>query len=124
MLIWLLCGAVVFVVAILGNLIVSSTWANCCWCTSSHFLLQQCPKEYVYSPAELSGASLNSDPDHMLVAIRGEAFDLTKFATLHQPGSSVIPLVSVLFIERMIFFRLTLPSLSAYHPEIRWNRRE
>ncbi|KAI5481543.1 chitin synthase, glycosyltransferase family 2 protein [Pseudohyphozyma bogoriensis] len=75
MLIWLLCGIAVFVIAILGNLI--------------------CPKEYVYSTSELSSASYSNDPDNMLVAIRGEAFDLTSFAPLHVPGASVIPLRTV-----------------------------
>lgn len=29
----------------------------------------------------------------MLVAIRGEVFDLTSFAPRHQPGTAVIPIV-------------------------------
>lgn len=35
----------------------------------------------------------------MLVAIRGEVFDLTSFAPLHQPGISVIPLVSAACVQ-------------------------
>ena len=36
----------------------------------------------------------------MLVAIRGEAFDLSSFAPLHLPGNSVIPIVSILSRSR------------------------
>ncbi|KAK4058243.1 hypothetical protein OIO90_000399 [Microbotryomycetes sp. JL221] len=75
MLIWLLCGAAVFVIAILGNLI--------------------CPREYVYSSSELNDHSFTNAPDNMLVAIRGEIFDLTSFAPRHQPGNSVIPTRSI-----------------------------
>lgn len=69
MLIALLCGAAVFVIAILGNLI--------------------CPKEYVFSTSELQSHSYSNNQDNMLVTIRGEVFDLTNFATVHYP--SVIP---------------------------------
>ncbi|KAM0788255.1 hypothetical protein ACM66B_001406 [Microbotryomycetes sp. NB124-2] len=75
MLIWLLCGAAVFVIAILGNLI--------------------CPREYVYSTSELNERSFTNDPDNMLVAIRGEVFDLTSFAPRHLPGNAVIPTRSI-----------------------------
>ncbi|KAM0754954.1 translation initiation factor IF-2 [Meredithblackwellia eburnea MCA 4105] len=75
MLIWLLCGIAVFVIAILGRLI--------------------CPTEYVFSSNELSARSYTSDVDNMLVAIRGEAFDLTTFAPHHDPGSAVIPLKTI-----------------------------
>lgn len=73
MLISLLCGLVVFVVAILGNLI--------------------CPREYVYGSAELASHSYSNNQDNMLVSIRGEVFDLTNFANVHYP--SVVPLRSV-----------------------------
>lgn len=55
----------------------------------------KCPKEYVYSKAELGAASFYNDPGNMLVAIRGEIFDLTSFAPLHQPGANVIPTKSI-----------------------------
>lgn len=73
MLISLLCGAAVFVIAILGNLI--------------------CPKEYVYSSGELQSHSYSNNQDNMLVSIRGEVFDLTSFAGVHYP--SVVPTRSV-----------------------------
>ncbi|GAA5957121.1 hypothetical protein JCM3765_005413 [Sporobolomyces pararoseus] len=71
MLIWLLCGSAIFVIAILGNLI--------------------CPKEYVYNTQELNDHSFTNDPDHMLVSIRGEVFDLSSFAPHHIPGNNVVP---------------------------------
>ncbi|GAA6007186.1 hypothetical protein JCM11491_003035 [Sporobolomyces phaffii] len=71
MLIWLLCGSAIFVIAILGNLI--------------------CPKEYVFNTQELNDHSFTNDPDHMLVSIRGEVFDLTSFAPHHIPGNAVVP---------------------------------
>jgi chitin synthase len=73
MLIALLCGSAVFVIAILGNLI--------------------CPKEYVYTTAELEGHSYSNNQDNMLVSIRGEVFDLTNFANVHYP--SIVPVRSV-----------------------------
>ncbi|CAH7687581.1 putative chitin synthase class V [Phakopsora pachyrhizi] len=73
MLIWFCCGVAVFVIAIMGNLI--------------------CPKEYVFSANELSSRSYTGDINNMLVAIRGEVFDLTSFAPLHYP--SVVPTKSV-----------------------------
>ncbi|KAL8280137.1 hypothetical protein RQP46_007467 [Phenoliferia psychrophenolica] len=75
MLIWLLCGVAVFIIAILGNLI--------------------CPTEHVFSAAEIASRSYTSDQNNMLISIRGEAFDLSAFATLHQPGSAVIPLKTI-----------------------------
>ncbi|BGP14296.1 hypothetical protein JCM10213_007731 [Rhodosporidiobolus nylandii] len=71
MLIWLLCGAAVFVIAILSYLI--------------------CPTEHVFNTQELNDHSYTNDPDHMLVAIRGEVFDFTSYAPHHIPGNSVIP---------------------------------
>ncbi|GAA5929616.1 uncharacterized protein JCM15063_004203 [Sporobolomyces koalae] len=71
MLIWLLCGSAIFVIAVLGNLI--------------------CPKEYVFNTQELNDHSFSNDPDHMLVSIRGEVFDLTSFAPRHIPGNPVVP---------------------------------
>ncbi|GAA6024747.1 hypothetical protein JCM10207_008883, partial [Rhodosporidiobolus poonsookiae] len=71
MLIWLLCGAAIFVIAVLGNII--------------------CPTEHVYNTQELNDKSYTNDPDNMLVAIRGEVFDFTSFAPHHIPGNSVIP---------------------------------
>ncbi|SCZ93412.1 BZ3500_MvSof-1268-A1-R1_Chr6-3g08643 [Microbotryum saponariae] len=75
MIIWFICGCAIFVIVVLGNLI--------------------CPREYVFSTGELSSQSYSNDPDNMLVAIRGEVFDLTSFAPKHQPGTSVIPIRSI-----------------------------
>lgn len=71
--IWFICGVAIFIIAVMGNLI--------------------CPREYVYSDAELNSHSYTSDADNMLVAIRGEVFDLTSFAPLHYPN--VVPTKSV-----------------------------
>lgn len=71
--IWICCAIAVFVIAIMGNLI--------------------CPREYVYSANELSSHSFNGNVNNMLVAIRGEVFDLTSFAPLHYP--SVVPTKAV-----------------------------
>ncbi|KAG0150342.1 hypothetical protein CROQUDRAFT_88135 [Cronartium quercuum f. sp. fusiforme G11] len=73
MIIWFVCGIAVFVIAIMGNLI--------------------CPRQYVFSSNELSARSFTDDPNNMLVAIRGEVFDLTSFAPLHYP--SVVPTSAV-----------------------------
>ncbi|GAA5852425.1 hypothetical protein JCM9279_001197 [Rhodotorula babjevae] len=74
-LIWLLCGSAVFVIAVLGPII--------------------CPTEHVFNTQELNDRSYTQNPDKMLVAIRGEVFDLTSFAPHHQPGSSVIPTTNI-----------------------------
>nr|ABB70410.1 hypothetical chitin synthase class V [Puccinia graminis] len=71
--IWFCCGIAVFVIAIMGNLI--------------------CPKEFVFSANELSSHSFSSNANNMLVAIRGEVFDLTSFAPVHYP--SVVPTKAV-----------------------------
>jgi chitin synthase len=73
MLITLLCASAVFIIAILGNLL--------------------CPKQYVFSPAELSSHAFSNNPDDMLINIRGEVFDLTNFANRHYP--SIIPVRNV-----------------------------
>lgn len=73
MLITLLCGTAVFVIAIMGRII--------------------CPTEFVYSTQELSDHSFSNNQGHELVAIRGEVFDLTRFANVHYP--SVVPSKSV-----------------------------
>lgn len=93
MLIWLLCGAAIFVIAFLGNLIV------CLFCSSHSFSLTdlafrfQCPTEHVYNTQELNDKSYTNDPDNMLVAIRGEVFDFTSFVPHHVPGNAVVPTV-------------------------------
>ncbi|GAA5829328.1 hypothetical protein JCM11251_005008 [Rhodosporidiobolus azoricus] len=70
-LIWLLCGAAIFVIAVLGEII--------------------CPTEHVFNTQELNDKSYTNDPDHMLVAIRGEVFDFSSFAPHHIPGNIVVP---------------------------------
>ena len=59
-------------------------------------LCEKCPTEHVFSSSEIAERSYSNDQNNMLVSIRGEAFDLSAFATLHQPGSAVIPLASLL----------------------------
>lgn len=99
MLIWLLCGAAVFVIAVMGRIIVSSassgrTAGSPSLLTST---LMQCPTQHVYNTEELNDHSYQNDQSHMLVAIRGEVFDFSSFAPHHFPGPSVIPTVSFLF---------------------------
>ncbi|KAL5497865.1 hypothetical protein ACEPAH_2796 [Sanghuangporus vaninii] len=68
MLIWLLCAATAFVIAVLGNLI--------------------CPTEHVFNQSEL--ADHDKDSDSMLTSIRGEVFDLTSIISFHQRVVSVV----------------------------------
>lgn len=75
MMIWFVCGVAVFIIAVMGNLI--------------------CPREYVYSAAELNSRSYTADRNNMLVAIRGEVFDLSTFAPLHYP-----PIVSTTSVQK------------------------
>lgn len=76
LIIWFICGCTIFVIAVLGPLI--------------------CPRQHVYSSAELAGHSYNNDPNNAYVAIRGEVFDLSSFAPTHLTAVSVIPTKSVL----------------------------
>ncbi|GAA5975793.1 hypothetical protein JCM10908_005282 [Rhodotorula pacifica] len=75
MLIWLLCGAAVFVIAVMGRII--------------------CPTQHVYNTEELSDKSYENDQSHMLVSIRGEVFDFSSFAPHHYPGPAVIPTTTI-----------------------------
>ncbi|KAK9248318.1 chitin synthase-domain-containing protein [Lipomyces tetrasporus] len=66
LLIWLSCGLTVFFIV--------------------GFPILICPTQHVYSAAELSAYNYQDDPEHTYVAIRGEVFDLTKFAPGHYPS--------------------------------------
>jgi len=74
--IWFLCGCTIFVIAGLGRLI--------------------CPRAYVYNADELQSHSVINDPKRVFTAIRGEVFDLTKLAEVHNTIVSVVPKKSVL----------------------------
>lgn len=111
MLIWLLCGAAVFVIAVMGRIIVSSASSGR---TTVSLLTElervQCPTQHVYNTEELNDHSYQNDQSHMLVAIRGEVFDFSSFAPHHFPGPSVIPTVSFLFprtLSAMVYTLLT-----------------
>jgi chitin synthase len=67
MMIWFVCGAAIFVVAVLGNLI--------------------CPTEHVYSTTEVAA---HSSDDNAFTSIRGEVFDLTSLLTYHRAVVSVV----------------------------------
>ncbi|KZV99016.1 glycosyltransferase family 2 protein [Exidia glandulosa HHB12029] len=69
--IWFMCGCTIFVIAVLGNLI--------------------CPREYVFNADELSSHSVENNPNHVYTAIRGEVFDLTTIADMHQ---AIVPVVA------------------------------
>ncbi|KAK9446995.1 chitin synthase-domain-containing protein [Limtongia smithiae] len=64
--IWMACGMVIFFIVALPILI--------------------CPTQHVYSISELSSYDYDDSPDEALAAIRGEVFDLTKFAPGHYPS--------------------------------------
>ncbi|KAK9320698.1 chitin synthase-domain-containing protein [Lipomyces orientalis] len=66
LLIWLACGLTVFFIV--------------------GFPILICPTQHVYSSSELSAYNYQDDPEHTYVAIRGEVFDLTKFAPGHYPS--------------------------------------
>lgn len=68
--IWFICGCTIFVIAGLGLVI--------------------CPRQHVYTQAELASHNYEDKPGQAYAAIRGEVFDLTKFWTTHQ---SVVPIV-------------------------------
>ena len=76
LIIWGICGTAIFIVLILGNLI--------------------CPTQFVYTPGELAQASFANNPAGALVAIRGEVFNLAKFAPSHLATVGVVPLTAVL----------------------------
>jgi chitin synthase len=53
-----------------------------------------CPKQYVFTLAELQSHSQANDASKIYTAIRGEVFDITHFATVHPPA--IVPTKSVL----------------------------
>ena len=69
LIIWFICLAAAFVIAVLGNLI--------------------CPTEHVFSQSEL--ASHDKDSGNMYTSIRGEVFDLSSIMPYHQRIVSVVP---------------------------------
>ncbi|KAG6826424.1 hypothetical protein H0H92_015837 [Tricholoma furcatifolium] len=75
-LIWISCGGAVFVIAFLGLLI--------------------CPTENVFNTSELASHSYQLQPNNVLVAIRGEVFDLNTIAAAHTRVVSVIPSTPIL----------------------------
>ncbi|CCM03060.1 uncharacterized protein FIBRA_05180 [Fibroporia radiculosa] len=76
MLIWFVCGCVVFIIAIFGPLI--------------------CPTENVFNPAELQSHSYKNNPNAAYTSIHGEVFDLTEVAAQHERVVPVIPVKSIL----------------------------
>ncbi|KAK9454909.1 chitin synthase-domain-containing protein [Dipodascopsis uninucleata] len=72
--IWLICLVVIFFIV--------------------GFPILICPTQHVYSLSELSSYNYNDSPDKTYIAIRGEVFDLTKFAPGHYP--SIVSQTSVL----------------------------
>ncbi|TCD65299.1 hypothetical protein EIP91_002824 [Steccherinum ochraceum] len=76
MLIWFMCGAAVFVIILIGPLI--------------------CPTEHVFSTAELQSHSLQNSPNNVYTSIRGEVFDLSTIANIHQLIVPVVPSKAIL----------------------------
>ena len=74
--IWCICGAAIFVIAVIGPII--------------------CPTEHVFSTSELQSHSSTNSPNNVYTSIRGEVFDLTQIAATHQRIVSVIPEKSIL----------------------------
>ncbi|KAG5634988.1 hypothetical protein H0H81_012795 [Sphagnurus paluster] len=75
-LIWMSCGAAIFIITLLGALI--------------------CPTEHVFNSVELASHSSTLSPNNVLTAIRGEVFDLTTIAANHLRTVGVIPTKSIL----------------------------
>lgn len=76
MLIWFICGCAIFVIAVFGPLI--------------------CPTQHVFSSSELASHSYQDNPNNVYTSIRGEVFDLTEIAAMHQRVISVVPTKSIL----------------------------
>ncbi|KAL0946000.1 hypothetical protein HGRIS_012276 [Hohenbuehelia grisea] len=76
MLIWLICGCMIFVVAVLGPVI--------------------CPTQHVFNPQELASHSQQFNPKAVYTAIRGEVFDLGAISTTHVRIVNVVPQKAVL----------------------------
>ena len=76
LLIWLSCAGAIFVIAVLGVII--------------------CPTEYVFNTSELASHSATLNPNNVLVAIRGEVFDLTTIVATHQRVVGVVPSKAIL----------------------------
>jgi chitin synthase len=76
MLIWLICACAVFVIAVLGNVI--------------------CPTEHVFSLSELADHAVTKNPNNVFISIRGEVFDLTQIAPMHQRVVGVVPSKAIL----------------------------
>ncbi|KAF8872467.1 chitin synthase-domain-containing protein [Infundibulicybe gibba] len=76
MMIWLICGAALFVIVFLGRLI--------------------CPIQHVFTPEELASHSLAVSPNNVYTSIRGEVFDLTSIAENHHRIISVVPTEAIL----------------------------
>ncbi|BEI80622.1 hypothetical protein CcaverHIS002_0111510 [Cutaneotrichosporon cavernicola] len=68
--IWFICGCTIFVIAGLGLVI--------------------CPRQHVYTKAELASHSFKDKPTQAYTSIRGEVFDMTKFWNTH---NSIVPIV-------------------------------
>lgn len=75
-LIWLVCGAAVFVIAIISPLI--------------------CPTEHIFNTSELASHSKTNNPNNVYTSIRGEVFDLSNLVGDHQRAVPVIPSKSIL----------------------------
>ncbi|KAG6837153.1 hypothetical protein H0H93_013743 [Arthromyces matolae] len=75
-LIWLSCAGMIFVIAFLNLLI--------------------CPTEHVFNVNELASHSSTLQPNNVLTSVRGEIFDLTTIAALHQRVVGVIPASAIL----------------------------
>jgi chitin synthase len=76
LIIWFICGCAVFVIAVLGPVI--------------------CPTQHVFSTAELASHSYELSPNNVYTSIRGEVFDLTHVAALHQRVVGVVSAKAVL----------------------------
>jgi chitin synthase len=53
-----------------------------------------CPKQHVFTLAELQSHSSDNNAAHVYTSIRGEVFDITNFANVHPPA--IVPSKSVL----------------------------
>lgn len=76
LIIWFICGAAVFVIAVMGPVI--------------------CPTQHVFSTAELASHSYELSPQNVYTSVRGEVFDLTNVAATHQRVVGVVPAKAIL----------------------------
>lgn len=94
--IWFICGCTIFVIAGLGPII--------------------CPRQHVYTKAELASHNYEDNPNSAFVAIRGEVFDFTRYAKTHMAVVPVIdakPLMTFTGVDASVLFPIQVSAVCA-----------